>query len=95
MHIVLKEGEELHVGIQGVNGLVVLKYRDLLDQALALDELLTPKEKRAANTYGRIRAIKLMRERTGLGLRESKDIVDAWMERHHCCVRHPLCYCGK
>jgi len=41
---------------------------------------LTPNEKTLADANQKIAAIKALRERTGLGLREAKDVVDLYME---------------
>lgn len=45
-------------------------------------QLTKEEQAKAREQYGKIQAIKLYRERTGMGLKEAKDAVEDWMEKN-------------
>lgn len=63
----------------------VLRALQAIHRQSVSDSDLTPAEQEIARQgwHNRIPVIKAVRERTGLGLKEAKDFVEAWMSRNN------------
>jgi ribosomal protein L7/L12 len=55
-------------------------------------ELTYAEQEWARRADGKIQAIKAVRERTRLGLKEAKDLVEAWMQKNLGFTYHPRGY---
>lgn len=53
-----------------------------MNATLSTDPVLPDEVIQAIKNGNKIEAIKLLREKTGLGLKESKDLVDAYVDNH-------------
>ena len=94
MEINIVKGEELRVIAKDDNGeehVAFISYQQILKMGERLIDGLTHDEVAELSDKKKIMAIKLVRLRTGLGLKKAKEVVDAWIERNRCCGQYPYC----
>ncbi len=94
MEIHIKKGDHLTIYVTNENGEVKtfpLTYIEMLSRGMELTDGLTRDEIYYLHEKKKISAIRLYRGRTGLNLKESKEAVEAWVERNQCCTKWPYC----
>jgi hypothetical protein len=94
MEIHIREGEELTIFAKAPDGkekTFTISFLEMMHRGETIVDGLTETEIEHLRKRKKISAIKSVRARTRMGLREAKLAVEAWIERNHCCSGWPYC----
>jgi hypothetical protein len=94
MDIRIRKGEEIRITAvdgSGKEHSSYVSYEQVLSMGERLIDGLSESEIAELNGNKKIMAIKAHRLRTGLPLKDSKAVIDKWIEKHRCCAKWPYC----